>query len=128
MIGFFFIAIAGFAEAVMDKLQFHYNKSIFKGFRNQIFWNPKLSWRNKWKNGNKEEGERFLFSSSLLVGLTDGWHLMKSIRTLGLFLGLFFVVFEPIFISLFYLFIAARILFGAVFTLTFNRILNEKLF
>lgn len=124
--GLILIAIAGFAEAVMDKLQFHYNRSIFKGFQNQKFWDPELSWRNKWKNGQKPQGEKFLFSSTLLVGLTDGWHLAKSIRTLCLFIGLLLIGFEPFSFSLIYLFIAARVLFGLVFTLTFNYFLDEK--
>lgn len=67
-------------EAIMDKLQFHYHTTKLFRKLNPKFWNPEISWKNKWKNGNKEEGEKFPFSSTLLVSFTDGWHLMKTCR------------------------------------------------
>jgi hypothetical protein len=36
------------------------------------------SWTRKWKNGNKNEGEKYLFSSSIFVWLTDGWHFFNA--------------------------------------------------
>tara|TARA_R110000787_G_scaffold20623_5_gene61412 strand:- start:1630 stop:1971 length:342 start_codon:yes stop_codon:yes gene_type:complete len=41
------------------------------------------SWRNKWKDGNKANGEEFPFSSTALVFLTDNWHFFNGIRSLG---------------------------------------------
>lgn len=79
-----FIMIAGCFESLMDLLQFRWNEvKIF--FGNEKFFNPKISWVNKWKNGDKAQGEKFLFSSTILVGLTDGWHLFKLIRNWNLF-------------------------------------------
>lgn len=72
-----FCILAGVFNAIMDTLQFRFNTSIFKGWRDQ-FWNPELSWMNKWKGGDKKNGERFPLSSTVLVFTTDGWHLMKS--------------------------------------------------
>lgn len=71
--------IAGYANAVMDMLAHHYSTSKFSLKKNQQYWNPKLSWRNKWKNGDPEQGERFFLSSSLLVFTTDAWHFYKWI-------------------------------------------------
>lgn len=126
MLAIFFITIAAISEAIMDKIQFHYNKSIFKDLKNQNFWNPNVSWRNKWKNGNAKEGERFIFSSTLLVGTTDAWHLFKTIRTFCIFLALFFI---PLFYSdlkiIFMLFVLSRIVFGLVFTLFYNKIFQK---
>jgi len=70
--------ISSASNGIMDKLMFHYTTSIFKNL-NPSFWNPSVSWKNKWKNGNKSEGERFLGSSTIFVSLTDAWHLFKSI-------------------------------------------------
>ncbi len=70
-----FSILAGVSEGLMDYLQFHYTQV-------DNFWNPKYSWRNKWKYGHPENGERFWQSSRALVFLTDGWHLMKFIRNL----------------------------------------------
>lgn len=44
------------------------------------FWDPDVSWKNKWKNGNHEEGPRFLGSTTIFVALTDGWHLMEFLQ------------------------------------------------
>ena len=68
-------AIAGAFNGAMDKLQFHYGKSIFPA--NSLFWNPKLSWRNKYKDGDPAQGPKSPLSTTLLVGFTDGWHLMQ---------------------------------------------------
>lgn len=66
-------------EGIMDTLQFRADDSIFKNW-NQQFWNPKFSWMNKWKDGCPKFGPRFFGSTTFLVFLTDGWHLMKWIR------------------------------------------------
>lgn len=57
------IFISSFLKAYMDYLQFTYIDS----------------WRNKWKNGNKSEGEKFPFSSTILVMFTDRWHFAQSL-------------------------------------------------
>jgi hypothetical protein len=116
-IGLLLICIAGISEGIMDKIQFHFHKSIFKNFNNHLFWNPDLSWRNKWKNGNPEQGERFIFSSTLLVGLTDAWHMFKSVRTFSLFLGMFLLTYGT---HIILLFLIARTIFGVSFYLTYN--------
>lgn len=119
------IIVAGFAEAVMDKLQFHYDKSIFLRFANQRFWNPEISWVNKWKNGDPIYGEKFIGSSTIFVGVTDAWHLFKSIRTLSLFTSLLFVsLYLSDSIMLLLAFIAMRIIFGLAFTYFFNLLDN----
>jgi len=61
-IGFLLFILSGMFEAVMDKLQFHYDLSIFKNFKNQLFWDPKISWKNKYEDGNPMKGERFFLS------------------------------------------------------------------
>tara|TARA_R110000868_G_scaffold247696_1_gene504076 strand:- start:118 stop:435 length:318 start_codon:yes stop_codon:yes gene_type:complete len=55
--------LAAFLKAYMDFLQF-----------SEID-----SWRNKWKNGDKRQGEKFPFSSTILVFLTDRWHFAQSL-------------------------------------------------
>lgn len=79
-----FLTIAGLAEAAMDTLAHHFEDSIFKTL-NPKFWNPVTSGGNKWKNGDRNQGERFFLSSTLLVGFTEGWHLFKMVRTLSFF-------------------------------------------
>lgn len=69
-------AIAGAMNGAMDKLQFHYGKSIFP--KGSQYWDPKLSWRNKYKNGDVNQGPKFPGSTTIFVWLTDGWHLLQT--------------------------------------------------
>ena len=119
-IGLFLIILSGISEAIMDTLQFHYDTSIFKKFKNQRFWYPGFSWMNKWKGGDPKNGERFLGSSTIFVGFTDAWHLFKFIHNQTLFLGLLFIVG----LSLYYIlwFSIARIVFGLAFSLVYKYI------
>jgi hypothetical protein len=121
-----FLALFGFFEAVMDKLQFHYNKSVFKNFKNQQFWNPKISWKNKWKNGDKDKGEKFPFSSTLFVFTTDAWHLAKFFRNLCIVIAMFLFIYSPANpTSIFYL-ILGRVLWGVVFEISFSRLFEIR--
>jgi len=62
------VFVAGGFEGAMDGLQFHYDKP------NQ-FWNPDISWTNKYRNNDPLQGKNF--RGKYLVFTTDGWHLMK---------------------------------------------------
>ncbi len=79
------IFIAGMAKGVSDTLQFHYSQSVFSTFKNhEQYWNPAISWKNKYKDyDHNNTSEAFLFSRSLLVWLTDAWHLAQTIQTLA---------------------------------------------
>ena len=122
-----FFIIAAVAEAIMDTLQFHYYNSIFKLFKNELFWNPEISWKNKYKNGNPLDGEKFLFSKTLFVGLTDGWHLFKLIRNFSLFFAIFLIFNLTYSIWLSILFSAIlRIIYGVVFTLFYSYLFEKK--
>lgn len=122
-IGLFLIILSGVAEAIMDTLQFHYDNSIFKRFKNQRFWYPGFSWMNKWKDGDPKNGERFLGSSTIFVALTDAWHLFKFIHNQTLFLGLFFLAISNLtLLEAIIYFLTARIVFGIFFSLVYKYI------
>lgn len=78
--------LAGLADGTRDVLSFRYTQSVFPQTAdeqllggNEQYWNPALSWRNKWAGGDPAQGEAFPLSSGALVWLTDGWHLMQFI-------------------------------------------------
>jgi hypothetical protein len=73
-----FVILAGISNSIMDTLAYHFSTSIFANFDDQSYWNPNISWKNKWKNGNPEEGEAYFGSSTFLVWTTDAWHIFKS--------------------------------------------------
>lgn len=83
MISLLFFCVAGFLNAVMDTLQFHFDKSIFSSFSNS-FWNPANSWKNKYNYSPK-----WLFSGPF-VWITDGWHLAKFLMLICLVLAVVF--------------------------------------
>jgi len=125
LIGIIFFTLAGIFEAIMDTLQFHYSYSVFHSLRNRLFWDPSLSWRNKYKNGDPFDGPKFPGSTTIFVGLTDAWHLFKTLRTLSLFIGIIFIAIPCNSIWLVILWvIVARIIFGLTFTL-FYKILGD---
>lgn len=73
------IFASGAFEGGMDHLQFHYDKQ-------NKFWNPDISWRNKYKGGDPANGKTF--AGKYFVAATDGWHLLKLGRNATLFTGL----------------------------------------
>ena len=74
------LMLAAVLNAVMDKLQFHYDRSLFASMKEHRQWlDPRLSWHNKWRNGDPKQGEAFPLSSTSLVALTDAWHCAKSL-------------------------------------------------
>ena len=116
-----FFILAGASEGVMDTLQFHYDSSRFYNLNNKTFWNPQISWVNKYKNNDPKMGEKFLGSTTIFVGLTDAWHLFKLFRNLSIFTGIFFIAIIPSsIITIFIYILIIRIVFGLSFSLFYK--------
>lgn len=123
ILGFLLITFAAVSESIMDKIQFHYDKSIFKNSKyNQLFWNPIESWKNKWKEDLKTE--KFIGSSTIFVFTTDAWHLFKFFRNTSLFIGLPLIVIGDMNIILSV--VIGRVLYGLTFTLCFDKLLVDS--
>lgn len=75
--------LAGFSEGTMDAISFHYH-SFQKRHPNADaqFWDPSISWENKWKNGDPAQGEKYLGSSTIFVPFQDAWHGLKGGKTM----------------------------------------------
>lgn len=131
-----FTLSSSISEAIMDKLQFHWHKSIFsinpkRYYEN--FWNPYFSWRNKYSNVEKKE-PKFFGSTTIFVFLTDAWHLFKFSKNLSIFLVILFSFLSShyyefkinfILFSLIYI-VSLRFLYGLCFTLFFDKFLEFK--
>ena len=74
-----FLSLAGFFNGATDSLQFHYSSSFARNW-NPDYWNPAKSWRRKYKNSDPKQGAAFFGSTTVLVFLTDGWHLVKFLQ------------------------------------------------
>ena len=65
LIPILFYCLSGVLDAVMDTLKTHYSISIFSKY-NPLFWNPDISWKNKYINGDPAQGHRKI----KILGLT----------------------------------------------------------
>lgn len=75
------VYLAGFGEGHAELLQHHYYK-FEKRFpnANKQFWDPELSWTNKYKNNDPAKGPKFWGSSNIFVATTDGYHAFKLLQ------------------------------------------------
>lgn len=89
MISLILIFLSGMCEGVMDTLSFRYKRFELRHKKaKDKFWNPEYSWLNKYDSQMKP---KFFGSTTVLVFLTDGWHLMKWLRNLTLFASFYFI-------------------------------------
>jgi hypothetical protein len=132
MLSILFLSLAGICNAIMDSILFHWDKSIFKGSKLEWWANPKVSYKNKWKNhSNSEDGEKFPGSSTIFVWVTDLWHFAQSFMITFFVLGALFydgiVVIKgyPL-VSLLIDFIILKSVFSLTFELFWSKILKKK--
>lgn len=75
--------LSGICDAIMDTLSHHFDISIFKD-KNKLFWNPSISWKNKYIDGDPKNGlVKWKILSIFVtkpVQLTDAWHFLKTMR------------------------------------------------
>ena len=133
MVSIIFFILAGICNAVIDKINFHWDESIFKGSRFEQWANPAVSYRNKWKNhSNSLGGERFPGSSTIFVWTTDLWHFAQSFMILFFILGgLFYegglvTVFDPFWVNTLIDFILFKLVFSLTFELFWSTILEKR--
>ncbi len=132
MLSVLFLSLAGICNAIMDSILFHWDKSIFKGSKLEWWANPKVSYKNKWKNhSNSEDGEKFPGSSTIFVFITDLWHFAQSFMITFFVLGVLFydsiVVIKgyPL-VSLLIDFVILKGVFSLTFELFWSKILKKK--
>lgn len=79
---------AGFFNGSADTMRDKMSLSVFAKW-DQQFWNPRISWKNKyvdWDKGDRQPA--FFLSTTALVFLTDGWHLANTLSLLCIKLAL----------------------------------------
>jgi hypothetical protein len=113
------LALAGLFDACRDKVQFHFGKSVFKGINDQFF-DPAISWRNKYKNGDPSRGEAFPLAKGALVFLSDGWHLFKYLFNASLIVGAYLLP------HTWYWPVIGWLVYSTVFSVCFTYLLERK--
>jgi hypothetical protein len=123
ILGILLVIAASISEAIMDTVQFHYEKSIFKPDHmkyNPLFWDASISWKNKYKENSMTE-PKFYGSTTIFVFLTDAWHFFKFLRNLFLFIGLPLLGLGSL--NIIIAVVIARVFYGLVFTFCFDKVL-----
>ena len=134
MISLILCLVLGIVDAAKDIITFRFKQSVFYNLNRQ-FWDPLVSWKNKYKTpltpfkpkwyypvlAPKLE-ERFPFSSTMLVFLTDAWHLLKSTMIVCICLA---ITVSPYFEVWYYnvgMFIAYGLVWNGAFNLGYNKL------
>lgn len=124
MLTLFLIFCAAIFNAVMDVITYKFDESIFsKVVRLKWYFDPRISWRNKYKNGDPTQGPAFPFSTSILCAITDLWHLAKNIMLVLLYIAItcYTNIFNPVLdIILYY------IVFGTTFEVFWSSLFRVK--
>ena len=78
------VFVAGGAKGFNETIQFNYKifEKTFPG-ANKPWFDPKVSWRNKYEGGNPDNGAKSFLSTSVFVMFTDQYHLNNFINKLG---------------------------------------------
>jgi hypothetical protein len=126
MISLILVILAAIINAAMDTLNARYDRSVFYNpnwTKFNQFTNPATSWQNKWKNGDRKQGELFFGSSTFLVWTTDAWHLLKTLMLACYSIAI--VTYSPIIHPIIDA-IAYWIIFGVAFELFWAKIFLKK--
>lgn len=75
------VFFAGASKGFNETLMFHYDAFQARFPKANANWyNPQLSWKNKYKDGNPDQGAKFPLSTTMLVMTTDQYHLNNFIN------------------------------------------------
>jgi hypothetical protein len=84
--------VAGGADGFAESLKFHYPSVKRKLNLSDAYWNPDVSWRNKYAYGDPEKGNKFFLSTTALVWTTDGYHMSRMVRNTAIVAGIAFKI------------------------------------
>ncbi len=72
--------VSGMLDGTVESLTWHYDQGFKRRFpkANDAYWNPNVSWKYKYKNGNSLEGPKFPGSTTAFAFATDGYHLLRT--------------------------------------------------
>ncbi len=79
--------------SVWNVLANYFDSKGKSGF-GQKFWDLTIAWKNKYKNGRPEDGEKFIGSAKWFVTFMDGFHVVKFLWLMHLFAAI--VLFKPV--------------------------------
>jgi len=111
--------VAGTMEGAAETLKWH-PQEFQKRFpnANMDYWNPELSWPNKYKNGDPAQGPAYFGSTTFLAWTTDGYHLARTVRTTSVMVGILLT--PDIKGQKWYIYLAKAAIYSAAYTAGFH--------
>ena len=78
--------VFGAGDGIADVIRNKYDRTWLTQYNDsfQQWADPRISWRNKYWQGDPANGPKFFLSNGALVFMTDFWHLAKTIRNTGM--------------------------------------------
>ncbi|HUR65922.1 MAG TPA: hypothetical protein VMZ03_06195 [Chitinophagaceae bacterium] len=78
------VFLAGASKGFNETLHFHW-KEFRRQFpkANRAWFDPSISWKNKYKNGDPEAGPKYFLSTSALIMFTDQYHFNNFINKMA---------------------------------------------
>lgn len=86
---------SGAADGISETIKFHPD-AFFTTHpsANRQFWDGRISWQNKYRNGDPAQGRAYIGSTTWLAWTTDGYHLTRTTGNVFLFGSITISIFE----------------------------------
>jgi hypothetical protein len=109
--------LSGAFDGTAEAIKFHYPKIDQKLNLNDAFWNPAVSWKNKYKNQDPAQGPAYFGSTTFLCWTTDGYHLMRMGRNISMMTAITIKLGDK---QKWYVYIIQGIIYYVAYTTGFN--------
>lgn len=111
------LIISSISKAIMDTLNFHFHKSIFKKLNSKWFNSPEITWKNKYEWFPNSKILTWIICNPL-VFVTDAWHLFGLIRDFSVIICFTIVTLNPYYLLIYPLY---RLVFHIFFTFVLTK-------
>lgn len=74
--------VSGMLDGTIESISYHYENGFKQRLpnANDQFWNPAVSWKNKYYQNNPQMGPKFLGSTTIFACTTDAYHLLRTTK------------------------------------------------
>lgn len=74
--------VSGMLDGTIESISYHYENGFKQRLpkANDQFWNPAVSWKNKYYQNNAQLGPKFLGSTTIFACTTDAYHLLRTTK------------------------------------------------
>lgn len=74
--------VSGALDGTIESINYHYDNGFKKRLPkvNDQFWNPAISWTNKYKNNDPCQGPKFFGSTCIFAFTTDAYHMLRTTK------------------------------------------------